>query len=848
MKIAFAFLAFVINYSTVSAQLAMQDLSDKNWQFKELSNTNWRPGTVPGTVHTDLMAVKALGDPFFRDNEKWVQWVSNLDWVYKSEFELNPNVEFKEHIDLVFKGLDTYAEVFLNGKSILKAENMFLEYRIDVKKMLVKGSNVILVVFTSPLKAALPDLAANPQTLPAINDAMPLHTSPYTRKAGYHYGWDWGPRLVTSGIWRPVFLEAWNATRIEDIYMYTRKLEGKSATISGHVKLQNDKPGIFQFELLTGKNIESITLKDSGKGIAHPFEFKIDNAELWWTNGLGNPYLYDVKASLSANKKILDQKKLKFGVRTIEVLHEKDAGGKSFFLKLNGRPVFMKGANYIPQDNFLNRVGVERYLQTLTSAKTANMNMLRVWGGGIYENDVFYQLCDSLGILLWQDFMFACTMYPGTQKFKNLVTQEIRQNVQRLRNHASVALWCGNNENETGWLKRWMMGGIPYSKADSTKIYQDHKVLFHKVIPEIVKQEDPSRFYTRSSPTANDDEIRPDKIGFGDIHDWFVWFGTGDYRKYKNNVSRFQSEYGYQSFPAMESIKRFSEVQDWYEDSDVMDVHQKHPNGNSKIRKFSAQFYQKPKDFESFTYISQLQQAEAMKFAIETHRSRMPYCMGSLYWQLNDCWPAASWSSIDYYGIWKATQYFARKANEPLALFSKLTADSVAISIVNESLKSFLFQGFEVVWKDFSGKELSRQEILIPKGNVTDNMVWNKTLALKKTNWSSTDSASVFIQVRAISNSANASLSDHLFYKLPRDLKLVKTEVNPALEKINSGYRLKIKSPTLIKNLYISSKRRATHFSDNYFDLLPGEEKLIEFDSKESISISDLSFKMLVNE
>jgi beta-mannosidase len=444
--------------------------------------------------------------------------------------------------------------------------------------------------------------------------------------------------------------------------------------------------------------------------------------------------------------------------------------------------------------------------------------------------------------------MFACTMYPGTSKFQNLVKQEVRQNVQRLRNHASIGIWCGNNENETGWLKRWMMGGIPYGKADSAKLYQDHKVLFHNIIPEIVKQEDPSRFYTRSSPSANDDEIRPDKIGFGDIHDWHVWFGTGDYRKYKNNVSRFQSEYGYQSFPAMESIKKFSESQDWYEDSDVMDVHQKHPNGNSKIKKFSAQFYQKPKDFESFTYVSQLQQAEAMKFAIETHRTKMPYCMGSLYWQLNDCWPAASWSSIDYYGTWKATQYFAKKANEPLALFSKLAGDSIKISIVNEALKPFAFQGFEIVWKDFFGKELSRQEILIPKGNVADNMVWNKTFALKKAKWSPTDSASIFIQIKAISKSGTQSISDVQYLKLPKDLKLVETELNPVLEKTSSGYTLKLKPNLLVKNLSVSSKNGNIHFSDNYVDLLPGEEKSIEFDSKEPVSIADLQFKMLVNE
>jgi len=427
------------------------------------------------------------------------------------------------------------------------------------------------------------------------------------------------------------------------------------------------------------------------------------------------------------------------------------------------------------------------------------------------------------------------------------IKQEVKQNIQRLRNHPSIAVWCGNNENETGWIKRWMMGGNPYSPSDSAKIYEDHKTLFHKIIPEIVKAEDPSRFYTRSSPSANDDAIKPDKIGFGDIHDWHVWFGSGDYRKYASNVSRFQSEYGYQSFPAMESIKKFSEKHDWFEDSDVMDVHQKHPNGNSKIRKFSAQFYNKPKDFESFTYISQLQQAEAMKFAIETHRSRMPYCMGTLYWQLNDCWPAASWSSIDYYGTWKATQYFAKKANEPLLLFARLAKDSIAISIANESFKSIALQGFEILWKNFSGKELSKKEI-VEEIKIADNTVWNKKYAFIGLNWNPSDSSSIFRQVKANSKSESAKLTDHIFYRLPKYLTLNEVELTKSLMKTPTGYNLKISSGSLVKNLYISHKKSYIHFSDNYFDLLPGETKEVQFSAFEPIDISDLDFKMLLNE
>jgi beta-mannosidase len=828
--------------SIVYAQNQNQDLGTGDWFFKEHKNTNWRPAQVPGCVHTDLMANKALADPFWRDNEKWVQWVSNMDWDYKTTFELSPEMEAKQNISLVFKGLDTYAEVVLNGKSLLTSDNMFLTHRLDVKSLLKKGKNELLVKFQSPLKAALPDLVANQEVLPAINDAMALKTSPFTRKAGYHYGWDWGPRLVTSGIWRPVFLEGWDQVRIENVFLFTQKIEKGTAFIQGEVKLVSSKKGPFKLEVQMDDQTKTFDLPDTSKTGKHRFSFKLGGAKLWWSNGLANSHLYNLQVKLSEEKNLLDSYQSHFGVRTIDLIQDKDKDGKSFYLKLNGRPVFMKGANYIPQDNFLSRVSPQQCKKLLLDVKNSHMNMLRVWGGGIYESDWFYKQCDSLGILVWQDFMFACAMYPGTEKFRKSVAEEVKQNVQRLRNFASIALWCGNNENETGWFKKWIRGGIPYGPADSSTLYQDHIYLFHKMIPEIVKAEDPSRAYTRSSPSANDDQIKPDKIGFGDIHDWNVWFGTGDYRAYAKTVSRFQSEYGYQSFPEMSSIRKFSETQDWFEDSDVMDVHQKHPNGNSKIKRFSSQFYQTPADFESFLYVSQLQQAEAMKFAIETHRSKMPYCMGSLYWQLNDCWPAASWSSIDYYGKWKATQYFAKKAFAPVLVSSRLHKDSIKISLVNESQKAREMTGFEMIWRDFSGKEMSRQEMVLPKQKLNDNQVGQYVFQVKKLNWSKKDSSSMYLELNTL---GAEKVKSHYFYRLPKDLILPQATVSHSIEKTNTGYLLKVKSGVLIKNLFIATTRGNFHVEDNYFDLFPQEEKTIELIGTDNLSNEDVVFKFL---
>ena len=801
---------------------------------------------MPGTIHTDLMAVKAIPDPNQRDNEKWVQWVSNMDWEYKSEFELLPDIETKQNVQLVFKGLDTYAEVFLNGKSILSSDNMFLEHRIDVKSLLKKGKNEIRIVFISPLKAALPELAGNKQVLPAINDAMPLKTSPYTRKAGYHYGWDWGPRLVTSGIWRPVTLEGFNDARIENVFLETSKIDKLTALLKGNVTVDKFSTSPLSLKIQIGKKLLNLSITDlkSGTSIV-PFQIQIDKPELWWTNGLGKPHLYDVQVLLLNGSKRVDVNNFHFGIRTVEVIHEMDASGKSFYFKLNGLPVFMKGANYIPQDNFLPEVSDHRYRKLLSAAKDANMNMLRVWGGGIYENDVFYNLCDSLGLMVWQDMMFACTMYPGTEKFRNSVEAEVGQNIRRLRNHPSIALWCGNNENETGWLKRWMMGGIPYSKSDSTTIYNDHKVLFHTLIPKIINKEDPGRFYTRSSPSANDDGIAPDKKGFGDIHDWHVWFGSGDYRKYENNVSRFQSEYGFQSFPAMETIRKFSEERDWFEDSDVMDVHQKHTNGNSKIRKFASQFYPKPGNFAEFVYISQLQQAEAMRFAVETHRKNMPYCMGSLYWQLNDCWPAASWSSIDYYGKWKATHYFVKKANAQQIVVVRLNKDTVKTTLVNDALERLPVHSIDVKWVGFDGKvHLSNSRLLNKTESIGSMSSWTVKI-LKPDPGFTLDSFKTLVIVSVLDSKGKVLSRDHQYLKLPKYLSLPEVKLEKKLEEIPSGYRLTLNSSSLVKNLLIEIEAPDIHFSDNYFDVLPGESISLEIKTDKKLLIKDLSFSSL---
>ncbi|HPI09789.1 MAG TPA: hypothetical protein PLK63_02055, partial [Catalimonadaceae bacterium] len=628
-------------------------------------------------------------------------------------------------------------------------------------------------------------------------------------------------------------------------FLETRSISGKNAKISGRYRVLNPAKGM-QLRIAFGEQVKFFPVKDGIQSVEDSFLLNIPDPHVWWSNGLGDQPLYPVRVELVRNKDVLSFKAFRYGIRTLEVVHAPDAGGKSFYVKLNGKPVFIKGANYIPQDNFLPRVRDGNYLHLLNSAREANMNMLRVWGGGVYENERFYQICDSLGLLVWQDFMFACALYPGTDSFRKSVEEEVRQNVRRLRNHACIALWCGNNENETAWFRKWITGGMPLSRNDSLVIRQDMKNLFQVWIPSVLKQEDPNRFYTRSSPSANDDAIVPEKKGFGDAHDWHVWFGTGDFRQYAKTVSRFQSEYGYQSFPAMSTIRRFSQEMDWYEDSEIMDAHQKHPGGTSKIRKFASGFYPKARNFSDFVYISQLQQAEAMRFAIETHRSSMPYCMGSLYWQLNDCWPAVSWSSIDYYGTWKASHYFIKKANESFRVVARIQNDTVFVSILNETNYAIRHHSLGVRWLRFDGEILYSSKLPLDQEAWIGSMeVKQVKIGLPKVGSGKIDTTSTVAVISVLDNKGNRLSQDIQYLTVPKNLSLDPAQLKSEFRKIPSGYRLELSSKTLVKNLMITCDDPDLLFSDNYFDLLPGEKVEIECQGLKELTLKNFSFRSL---
>ncbi|MEJ2543073.1 MAG: hypothetical protein P8Y99_03310 [Calditrichaceae bacterium] len=434
-----------------------------NWRFKQQDKNEWLSAQVPGCIHTDLLDNNFIDDPFFRTNERKLQWIDKVNWEYQTKFQVGPEVLKYKHNRMVFEGLDTYADVYLNSIKILGTENMFRTWMVDVNDIL-QSKNYLRIVFRSPVNEDIPKYDALDYHLPAINDQSELgglgdkRISVFARKAPYHYGWDWGPRFVTMGIWRPVYLESWDDAIIESVYYSQDEVDEITARISTVIEITSDCQKSVNLRIID-KNEDTcfadqqIFLEPGNQVITIPFE--ITKPKLWWCNGLGKQNLYTLNVEISEGNNTITSKNTKIGLRNIKVIREKDEQGRSFYFELNGKPVFAKGANYIPNDNFVTRVSSSKYEHIIRSAANANMNMLRVWGGGIYENDIFYELCDQYGIMIWQDFMFACSMYPGDETFINNIQQEIIDIIKRLRNYACITLWCGNNENDWIWHMVW---------------------------------------------------------------------------------------------------------------------------------------------------------------------------------------------------------------------------------------------------------------------------------------------------------------------------------------------------------------------------------------------------------
>nr|MBC8146365.1 glycoside hydrolase family 2 protein [Bacteroidota bacterium] len=551
---------------------------NENWMFKAVDDSIWRSASVPGCVHTDLMNNGIIEDPFYRLNEHNLQWIDKKDWEYKTTFKIDKNVLKKDVVELNFKGLDTYAIVYLNSQLILQADNMFINWELSCKKHLRIGDNVLRIVFQSPINNGLEKRESLGYFLPgAENDQSELggvgdkKTCVFTRKAQYHYGWDWGPRLVSSGIWQGIELNAWNQAKLTDVNIIQKELTENEAILQSEIEIESVEKTEVNIKIsIDSVNVleQKVSLVEGKNNINIPL--KIENPKLWWTNGLGEQKLYNIKIQIADGTKIISSKSKHIGLRTLEVVQNPDSIGKSFYFKLNGHAVFMKGANYIPQDIFLSRVSDEDYENLIKSAVDANFNMLRVWGGGIYEKEIFYNLCDKYGILVWQDFMFACAMYPGNKEFMENVEKEATQNLKRIRNHPCIALWCGDNEILSAWNRWGWKENVLENQGQNIvdTVWKAYENIFHKILPDVVKKYDPQKLYWSSSPSSGFGKLENGKSG--DNHYWGVWWAKEPFSKYKEVIPRFMSEYGFQSFPELNSIKKYAKKEDWDIYSEVM--------------------------------------------------------------------------------------------------------------------------------------------------------------------------------------------------------------------------------------------------------------------------------------
>ena len=815
---------------------------DKGWEFRQVTaekqdDSGWLPATVPGDVHLDLLANKKIPDPFYRDNEAKLQWIENASWEYRVSFDVAPEVLGRSNVDLVFDGIDAAAQIFVNDAPVLDANNMFRIWRVPVKAHLHAGKNLLRVVFPSPIKAAEQAAAGD-----SFRFQSKTANKTYIRKAAYEYGWDWGPRFVTSGIWRPVHLEGWDKVRIADFAIRQRDVSSHVAHLDAEFDIESSFDGATKLSvqfLDKGKPVEldsTLNVHAGHNQVEIPIE--IQQPSLWYPNGYGEAFLYRFTAQLSEDGHVAAERSMKTGLRSIELRRQLDPWGRSFEFIVNGIPVFAKGADVIPFDSFPTRVTTAEYRRILEAARDANMNMIRHWGGGYYESDEFYSICDELGIMVWQDFMFGNDWQPGTYAFKQDIEAEAEDQVRRLRNHPSIVLWSGNNETEMGfnWPPR---NTLPVDVR--FQMWQDYLTEFSSILPRVVARLDSEIPYWPSSPSA-DYEPLGDHFQSGDTHDWSVWHGRVPFTEYENHHWRFVTEYGFQSFPEMRTVESFTQPEDRTGIfTAVMLAHQKNNEGNSIIQDYIARDYPKPKDFASFLYVSQVLQAEGIKIGAEHFRRSRPQTMGSIFWQLNDCWPVASWSSIDYFGRWKALQYYARRFYAPILVSPHVEDGALKVYIVSDKtqaeqgtlrLRLMDFQGNVLLDKTQSveiAPQSSNVAITWPLENLADVGV--------------TDNSSVFAVADLTAD--GAQLSRNLTYLAPvKEVHLKPAVLGVEFAAAGGSFTIRVTSPVLARSVYLSSGDLDVSFSDNYFDLLPGET--VEIRATTSAPLSEFRSKLTV--
>lgn len=680
----FSFLVFLVLASCgLHAQNVRASL-DASWRVGEFASgkkrgSEWISAVVPGCVHTDLIRAGKIDHPFYGTSETDCQWVEKKSWVYETlPFAVPGDVFSKKNIALRFNGLDTYAQVQLNGVDVLTSNNAHRSWKVDVKALLKSEGNVMRIVFDSPIQQATEILSSISYPIPGDSIRAAL------RKPQFHFGWDWGPRLVTSGITKPIEWIAYDDARLVDFYFKQTEVNEQQAELQ------------FRAHIVATANdtlLVRVKGKTSGGAWSHEFiaeegsnevsfPIRIQTPQLWWCNGQGASNLYAFEIEVLKRGKVLQYADELIGLRDIRLITQRDSIGESFYFQLNGLPVFAKGANYIPIRYFPGEATYDDYFKLIMQCKEANINMLRVWGGGVYEDEMFYDLCDQYGILVWHDFMFACSMYPGDEAFLKNVNAEAEEQVIRLRNHPCIALWCGNNENAEGWERwGWKTGLTP---SEIQQVQTAYDAVFKNILPKAVA-ENSTTSYWESSPRLGRGDAR--SITEGDSHYWGVWHDEEPFEVLQTKVPRFMSEFGMQSYPSEEVLMEMLEEDEFRMTDEGIAMHQKHSRGFSLMEKYMNNWYEpvSPDDYKVYGEMTQVVQAEGMMMGIEAHRRAMPNCMGTLFWQLNDVWPSFSWSCIDYKGALKLLHEALKVVYSPQLISCTLDGDELQVWWISDT-------------------------------------------------------------------------------------------------------------------------------------------------------------------
>ena len=792
------------------------------WWLRAKNNSAAIPARVPGDNVSALLAAHRIPDPYRADNEKQVQWIGRQDWIYEREFHVAPALLKEQSVFLHSDSLDTVATIFINGRRVAHSENMFTRLRVEVKKYLRAGNNQIRIELASPERTAI--AASRRLSYPIPYSTNPVQ-SPHRnllRKVQCHSGWDWGLCLMVSGINGALYLGATSLGRIE--YVTTTQTHRRgSVTVEVVTEVQSPAGGKSTLEVALGKErvARPVTLQ-RGLNVLRT-RLTIRNPKLWWPNGYGAQPLYPLTVRVAG-----DEVRKRIGLRKLEVLNVEDKRGLSLTFRVNGIEIFCKGANWIPADAMPQRQTRAVFEDLLTSAQQAHMNMLRVWGGGQYECDEFYDLCDEKGLLIWQDCMFSCALYPATPDFLENVRQEIRHQVKRLRDHASLALWCGNNEN-FGAL-HWYEA----AKKNPDRYLVNYDRLNAGVIGKTVSECDPTRLFWPSSPCGGHDDYSDcwHADSRGDMHYWSVWHEGKSFDAFYAVKPRFCSEFGYQSFPSLDAIRRYAPRDQFNVTAPIMEWHQRHRGGNSKITEMFCRYFRVPEGFDNFVYLSQVQQAVAIKTAVEYWRSLRPHCMGTLYWQINDNWPVCSWASVEYGGKWKLLHYAAKKFFAPVLVSAVQQKEKLEIWLNNDQLKPV--RGTVVAeLRTFSGKVVRRFRL-------PARVAAGSTKLIKK--WNVVDIApepkKVFLQLRF-----NGATNTHFFTEW-KGCDLAQPRIRVQVRK-DFQVTLSADQPAFFVSLNATGIRG--EFDDNCVTLLPSQPVTLRFTPKQPVTLAAFKKSLTIN-